>query len=62
MILCNPQIDNSVRIDLAEGVGFPLDHVFKFDSALSESLLHAWGEGDLPKLELLWENAAPYAE
>lgn len=60
VILCNPDIESAARCGLSEGIGFPFDHVFKFDSALSESLIQAWGARDLPKLERLWKTAEPY--
>jgi hypothetical protein len=41
------------------GIGFPLDCVFAFDSALFDSLESAWSDGDGPLLQSLWSKALP---
>ena len=60
VIVANPDCDDATRAALSEGVGFPRDHVFKFDSALSESLMQAWDGGDGERLSELWKIAEPY--
>ena len=59
LILANPDCDDAVRTTLSEGVGFPRDHVFEFDSALSESLHRAWDGKFKDDLETLWLRAKP---
>jgi len=60
IILRNEDVDNSVRFDLAEGIGFPADRVFRFDSILSKSLLAAWDDKNWAEIESLWNLAKPY--
>lgn len=57
VIVANPDCDDSVRATLAEGVGFPANCVFEFDSGLSDSLSRAWSAGDQATLDRLWSGA-----
>ena len=60
LILANKDCDDAVRKTLADGVGFPRNHVFNFDSALSQSLMSAWESGNAERLDRLWAAAKPY--
>jgi hypothetical protein len=61
VIVANSECTETVRSELAEGVGFPRNCVFEFDSALSDSLETAWDTGDEMRLAALWSTAEPYA-
>lgn len=57
VVVANPDCDDSVRATLAEGVGFPANCVFEFDTGLSDSLAKAWSAGDQATLARLWSAA-----
>lgn len=49
--------DAEIKAD--EGVGFPREAVFYFESTLFESLDRAWHVGDSKAVEELWGTATP---
>lgn len=57
--LVNPSHPNAALLGEESGVGFPRSTVFKFDSALFESLTNAWVASDNRRLAELWESATP---
>jgi len=57
--IANPSTVVSTGKDGTEGVGFPKNCVFEFDSALLDSLNAAWASGDRDQLERLWSAAKP---
>lgn len=60
--IANMEAANSSGIDSPEGVGFPRNCVFEFDSALFESLIEAWDRQEREQLERLWKRAVPVQE
>ena len=60
IVVANSDCDSATRAGLSDGVGFPRDHVFVFDSALSESLIAAWDSGETERLRALWQASKPY--
>lgn len=59
VIVANAECDDSVRRELAEGVGFPRKSFFEFDAALSDSFAAAWEAQDAGRLLELWRRATP---
>lgn len=55
--LVHPSLFDSGGIRGQAGVGFPREHVFKFDKALFDGLSLAYQRGESSKLGLLWGQA-----